>query len=282
MAPRQATTNQSTAAVAPARMRFAFWNLNRKSPSTHLRALAHDYDVLMFVEAQSVTHAALTAFVGTEFRVHSVANQPIRWAVRRSIGRLFPRDDTPHLSLGRLRTSGQEDLFIALVHLPSARSNYKSFDYGSCARAIMQSISRAEHRDGHRRTLVVGDFNMDPFHAAMLQADGFHALMSRDLVRRPSRIVQRTEHWKFYNPMWRLLANGSAPASYFWGKGAYVAYYWHMFDQVLVRPALLPRFDDHAVEILTTTSAGSLLKNDRPNRDISDHLPLRFELGFTP
>lgn len=270
-------------APAPAKpLRFVFWNLNRKAPNTHLGALARDHDVSMFIEAQGVDHAALTALIGADFRVYSVPDQPVRWAVRRASGRLFPRADTPHLSLGRLSTGGSEDLFIALVHLPSARSNYKSFDYASCARAVVQNINRAELRAGHRRTLVVGDFNMDPFHAAMLQADGFHALMSRDLVRRPSRKVQGAEHWKFFNPMWRLLANGSAPASYFYGAEAYVAYYWHMFDQVIVRPALLPRFDDDGVEILTTTPAGSLLRNDRPDRSISDHLPLKFELNLSP
>jgi hypothetical protein len=58
--------------------------------------------------------------------------------------------------------------------------------------------------------------------------------------------------------------------------------FWNIYDQVLVRPALLPYFRDEEVAILWQYLAGNvpLLRADgSPNsKEISDHLPLLFRL----
>lgn len=61
-----------------------------------------------------------------------------------------------------------------------------------------------------------------------------------------------------------------------------MAYYWHMFDQVLVRPALLNRLPVPAVTIPTSLGSVSLVgQNGRPDtRSGSDHLPILFSLNL--
>jgi hypothetical protein len=84
--------------------------------------------------------------------------------------------------------------------------------------------------------------------------------------------------------MWGLLGDGSrGPAGTFFHRHAeQEAYFWNMFDQVLVRPALLDRFDFKYLAILDDTGAERLVKESGvPDRDVgSDHLPVLFRLNL--
>jgi hypothetical protein len=125
---------------------------------------------------------------------------------------------------------------------------------------------------------------MNPFESGMVSAAGLHAVMDRRIAREGSRVVQGREYPFFYNPMWGLLGDGSrGPAGTFFHRHAeQEAYFWNMFDQVLVRPALLDRFDFKDLAILDDTGAEPLVKDSGvPDRDVgSDHLPVLFRLNL--
>ena len=59
-------------------------------------------------------------------------------------------------------------------------------------------------------------------------------------------------------------------------------YYWNMFDQVLLRPELLPAFRGQDLKVLVTDGSTALLDDKGlPNRkEFSDHLPLLFRLNL--
>ena len=63
-----------------------------------------------------------------------------------------------------------------------------------------------EHEtSSHRRSIVVGDFNAQPFESAVLSSDGLHATGVRQVDNQPNRLVRLGEarsHF-FYNPMRR-------------------------------------------------------------------------------
>lgn len=259
---------------------FVFWNLRRNFPRDHLAALVTDHrpDILMLTESAPSTHSELSSLTGPEYRAHSDPNSRFLWIVRRSRCRFRELQNRERFSLARVQVSGTQPLLLALVHFPDSR-NYGRYDRASCARELARIIEGREDADGHCRTLVVGDFNMDPFDEGMVAGDAFHAVMSRDIVREEGRVVQGKRYRMFFNPMWRLIANGITPGSYYFRHGELVEYFWHVFDQVLVRPALLPHFPDERTEFLTATSFGPLLANGRPDKQISDHLPLKFQLS---
>ena len=66
----------------------------------------------------------------------------------------------------------------------------------------------------------------------------------------------------FYNPMWSKFgdAGPAPPGTYFRNKGEDVNYFWHMFDQVLVRPALLDSLPNDGVSIVSRVGDMDLLK----------------------
>ncbi len=149
-----------------------------------------------------------------------------------------------------------------------------------CVR-VAQLIKEAEAKVKHDRTLVIGDFNLNPFEPGMVSADGFHAVMDRNIASKVSRQVQGEECKYFYNPMWRLMGNdmnGSLGTYYY--RGGYISYFWNTFDQVLLRPSLLKYFRSDDVSIISQIGDKNLLKNNRINKSFSDHLPITIKLNI--
>jgi hypothetical protein len=83
--------------------------------------------------------------------------------------------------------------------------------------------------------------------------------------------------------MWRLLGDdsGGTPGSYYYRNAEPVLYFWHVFDQVLIRPQLLRYFQHEHLAILNQVGDIPLLTSRGiPNRNISDHLPVIFTLNL--
>src|SRR5215211_5035003 len=102
-------------------------------------------------------------------------------------------------------------------------------------------ISETEDVIGHQRTVLVGDFNMNPFDLGMVGAQALNAVMTRDLARREGRTVAGRPYRYFYNPMWGCYGDRTpGPAgTYYYSAPGPRGYYWHLFDQVLLRPTLM-------------------------------------------
>jgi hypothetical protein len=138
-------------------------------------------------------------------------------------------------------------------------------------------IARLEKQIGHSRTIVIGDFNMNPFEAGLVSSEGFHATMARSIAGRKSRTVLGEVRHFFYNPMWSLLGDCSPgpPGTYFYPSSPPLAFLWNTYDQVLLRPDLANFFEPGDVRVIDSAGSQSLLTSAGiPNRAVSDHLPL--------
>ncbi len=170
-------------------------------------------------------------------------------------------------------------MLLAALHLPS-KLYYEPSDTEALARKIRNDIEEEEERAGHRKTFVVGDFNADPFENACINADCFHALPSGAEAKKGSRTVAGCSYSTFYNPMWNLFGDFDHTAgTYFYDKNQIHMYQWNIYDQVILRPGLIDCFVKDSLRIVQDIKGRSLLeKNGRPDRSISDHLPLYFEI----
>jgi endonuclease/exonuclease/phosphatase family metal-dependent hydrolase len=152
------------------------------------------------------------------------------------------------------------------------------------AAEVAGALRQFESKRGHERTVVVGDFNLNPFDDGLIGASGFHSLMTRSLTREwNGRVVQGTERPAFFNPMWQFLTDrGSRPSgTLYFDAPRPINPYWHTPDQVLVRPGLVDRLVE--VQVLETDGIDSLLdaRSGRPDEtNGSDHLPLLFRLDW--
>ncbi len=143
-------------------------------------------------------------------------------------------------------------------------------------------IEQFEAQLGHRRTVLVGDLNMDPFESGVVAADGLHAVMSRHVAGGRYREVGGEIRHFFYNPMWGHFGDRppSPPGTFFRAADGQTSYFWHMFDQMLIRPDLLSYFNDADLTVVTRIGDQSLLAaSHRPDaQTFSDHLPIVFQL----
>lgn len=175
------------------------------------------------------------------------------------------------------------DFTIVAVHLRSKLFQPPE-DQALGVVSINADIEAIEDHVGHRRTLVIGDFNMDPFERGLVSFDCFHAVMSRSTAQQRSRKVEGRERPFFYNPMWNHFGDHppNPPGSFLRARSGRTEYFWHSFNQVLLRPDLLDFFEDEGLEVLTHIGEQSLVRrNGRPDPSTgSDHLPLLLELSI--
>lgn len=137
----------------------------------------------------------------------------------------------------------------------------------------------------HRRSIVVGDFNANPFESAVFSSDGLHAVGVRHVNNQTSRTVRLGEDREdfFYNPMWRRYGHvgylESGTATHYWQNSLAGEIFWHMLDQVVIRPEECPRFPEEQLQILTRIGTVELLAPDGTldTRVGSDHLPIIFQ-----
>jgi hypothetical protein len=192
-----------------------------------------------------------------------------------------------HESLGRftiqeLRLPARPPFLLVAAHMPSkrnARVEAQTFE----AERLASDIEQAESKVGHRRTVLVGDFNMNPFEPGMAMAGALHGVMTRSIAERGERTVGRKQYPFFYNPMWSRFgdANPGPAGTYYYGKEQ-LTHFWNMFDQVLIRPELLAHFDSDRLRIVDRIGSHSLTTlRGTPNSSVaSDHLPIVFELNL--
>lgn len=267
-------------------LKVLFWNTNRR-PVSHLVAelvREHRFDLLVLAEAEGYRAEILAAIArtGRRYRLPDTLAQRITIITRLPRRCVIPVHDDAYVSIRRISPPIGKEFLLVAAHCPS-KMYYGDDDLAMLASRLPAHIREAEERVGHQRTVVVGDLNMNPFEAGVISSECLHAVMTRRLAAKSSRVVAGEERTFLYNPMWRFFGSGvdGPPGTYYYRGTTPVTYFWHMFDQVLIRPTLLDSFDDEMLQIITSVGKSSLVREDgTPDSDVgSDHLPISFELS---
>ena len=266
---------------------FLFWNINRKDLKKSIARLARRYeiDVLMLAECQIEPGILLNELNGGgRFGYHYSPSDCEKIEVFAQFPGEFIRpihDEPGRLTIRHLRLPGLTDILLAITHFPS-KLRWTAVSQAAECIELSNSIKMAERKVGHARTVLVGDLNMNPFEDGVVSANGLHGVMNRSIAKRGTRVVQRREYPFFYNPMWGLLGDGTPGPSgtYHYRSAEHVAFFWNMFDQVLIRPDLLSSFDNKGLEIPESDGEISFLSSKGlPDANVaSDHLPVVFGL----
>ena len=268
-------------------LNFLFWNLNRKNLVDEIKNIVfkHNIDILILAECENINSGELLLALN-EADVLFSSNNPRSVCEKIQIFSKFdaqfiePHEDTARVTIRKLTLEYFERINIVAVHLPD-KSNHTGDSQSANAVVEAGRIKDFEIQTGNDKTIVVGDFNMNPFEIGMINAIGFHAVMSSDIAKDGKRVIGGHEHIFFYNPMWSLYGDigNNVSGSYYYANAEFVNYRWNVFDQVLVRPSLLPNFVKESVVFLDTDGKKSLLtKKGLPNKNYSDHLPLFFTI----
>lgn len=270
--------------------RFLFWNINGKNVADVVARLAEENssDIVVLAECALPLSDALlslnakSAVSGCFFYAPTVSPSRTQIFVRYSAEFVKPYHDGHHITIRRVSFPSQPELLLAAVHLPSLL-HLKDSDQDKRAVEVVRNIVEREQTAGHARTIVVGDFNMNPFSRGMIAADAFNAVGQRSIAKKLSRMVFGTEHSFFYNPMWRFFAEHDRIPSgtFYYNPSGYDSLYWHIFDQVLIRPDLIGAFQHDSLKILSSCAGHELLNTAGTKPNVSDHLPIAFNLQFS-
>ena len=163
-------------------------------------------------------------------------------------------------------------LIMAMIHNVDRRNSDEN-ERKEMLRIFNNDIREAETSHKTKNTIVLGDFNANPFEESLIASNAMHAIPYKDEVLTGHRTVNGVSYEKFYNPMWKLLAKEEAPyATFRYNNSKLTNYYWYMFDQIIIRPALISALDESTLTILTNCA---LVKDGKPNKaEYSDHLPI--------
>lgn len=272
---------------------FLFWNMAKKALREPLFRLVqrHEVDVLMLAECSLSPAEILELLNSNSVRYHfpetvALDFEKVRIFTRFSGELLESRLDHTGFrwTIRQLFLPGASDVLIVAVHLPS-KVNWNDQSQSSLCWDLAKDVRDIENNVGHQRTIVVGDFNMNPFEAGMIGANGLHAETTQAKANTRSRSIYGRDYPFFYNPMWNFFGDSTrGPAGTFhFSSSEPVRMSWNMFDQVLLRPEVLPFFDIEQMEILTGDGENSFLTTQSgvPGaNDGSDHLPLIFNLNL--
>lgn len=267
---------------------FLFWNVKQRPLRERIVRLvaAHSVDVVILAECampSGVISRSLNAAGTGTFGVVPGSGSELRLFARLPLAGYQPIAREPlDAWLGyRLILAGLPELILFVAHLPSKLHTAEA-DRLMAARLLADDVRRLELQEGHGRTLVVGDLNMNPFESPVASADGLHGVMARSLAERETRQIRGREYPMFYNPMWGQFGDRTPgpPGTYYRSSSESVNYFWNTYDQVLLRPEVMNRLTD--LRVLDSDGVESLLTtNGRPDTaNASDHLPLLFRLDW--
>ena len=245
---------------------FGFWNVDslrdRQKDERDLPrfaadlALGRSLDVLFLIECAIPRESLMPAFQeGPEYFPISCSDRFKVFARfdPRFMRRLMPPVASDRFDIWHLILPLQEDVLLSVVH-GLDKGNNSPAKQELFLQQVVAALSFFENQIGHDRSIVLGDFNASPFESPIAGALGMNAVISRVIADGDPRRMLKKSYPYFYNPMWNLYGDeprGSAPATYYYRGSDPHELYWHMLDQVLIRPSLLRRFDFSALEIVT-------------------------------
>lgn len=263
---------------------FMFWNIRGNDLSDLLSVACHQYnvDILVLAECQLATATMLPKInAGASALYFEPANNSakLKFYSRLPLNSFSSLYDGDRSSIRLIKPPIGSELILASAHFTDKRYA-KSSDHEIELDELLDQVHKYESHLGHTNTLIIGDLNMNPFEKPMIAANGFHAVMDKRIAQKIGRNLKGRRWDFFYNPMWSRLGDDSAgpPGTYFYSKAGAETHYWNTFDQILMRPALLPNYTPGNLQVVTSIGTASLLKRDRINTAYSDHLPLLISL----
>lgn len=268
-----------------------FWNIGGKTPREGIVRLItalqrdEDADFIALAECSTGVIGSLLralnpsgvadwVWVPTQSRIQVLVRGPQR---------LTEVHRHEYYSVLALRRPRRIPLPPGIAHIIS-RVHHELDDVDEEVIQFAAAVSASEEATRHTNTVVLGDLNSNPFARGVVTARGLHGVMTRIVAAQDGRSVSHRDYRYFFNPMWKFFGDGTASppgTCYYAPEGSHRAFHWNMYDQVLIRPDLLPYYADDSVRIIHTLGGEPLTKSNWiPNRAVgSDHLPIRIRLA---
>ncbi len=154
------------------------------------------------------------------------------------------------------------------------------------------------HEKAEKRSIIVGDFNHNPYETLISSVHGLNCISSKTLIDQlKSRPLFYHKKDIFFNPMWKFYStDNDFQGTFFYKKRHHKKaddIHWNMFDQVVISKSLMHSLDIDTLSIVTSyyntiQSLSYDLAHERflpihktyMNPSFSDHLPITFKIDI--
>lgn len=254
-------------------MNISFWNTHRnKEINEFLISIINEKNIDIMIMAEyedNINYLINELYIKGMYyaEINPIACKKIKILYRKDMIVEINNDCSNYVSILVSDYNFEFELFA--THFPSKL--YTSEDNRKLIAGILKND--VEQYD---KVLVVGDFNCNPFEKTMSALSGLLSLPTKEYKKRK---VDGIEKKILYNPMWKFFGDFETnPGTYFYNSSNDLNYYWNIFDQVLVSQEMVDLFNNKKLEIIKEINKKSLIKGNRINNEISDHLPILFSL----
>lgn len=254
-------------------MNVSFWNTHKNNDINEFimeMIIEKSIDVMILAEyTDNINKLINELYIHGEYydEITPIACKKIKMLYKKDISIQINNDCSNYVSIDIKRYSLAFELFA--VHFPSKL--YTSNDNRELiAGALKNDIEEYD------KSIIVGDFNSNPFDKAMSALSGLLALPTKEYTKREVQGIKRNI---LYNPMWKFFGDfENIPGTYFYNSSDDINYYWYIFDQVLISHKLVKLFKSDTLEIIKKINQKSLIKENKINDKVSDHLPILFSI----
>mgnify|MGYP001025613030 CR=1 FL=1 len=209
-------------------------------------------------------------------------NSKLRLFCKKSI-KISPRKENKNYSSYKIMDSNEEIILLNIIHLTSAM--YKDEESrNERARTTSDELRKIEEEifgDSEYKSIVMGDFNLQPYSRGISGIWGFNATMSIPKAKRKIRLIGGEKKFYYFNPTWHLMGrNQMIQGTYYLDSNQQdLSMFWYSFDEVLIRPCFIDKFNWDFFSIVERTKDFNFISNHKINKkDFSDHLPIKFEI----
>lgn len=255
-------------------MNLLFWNLYKKDNSKHVADILdeNNIDIGIFSEYDSIDFSKLDLELNDIYSVHLGMGgcEKVFMIAKNEYSITVSRENTRYTLY--ICEVSNEKYIIAGIHLPpNPTSNAESRK--NIIRDIVSDVTELEKLSKIMNTIVIGDFNASPFDSELVQKDAFNAVMYKELINKDEIITYEGKRYKrFYNPILNFISEENKTYGSYYYSGTIDSLYWFCYDQVIVRKPLVDAIKH--VGYCKKIKDKNLMSTIRPNRTISDHLPL--------
>lgn len=257
-------------------MNLLFWNLKGNDNSDLIRQalLEHEVDIAAYAEHGGIDFNALcSSRSGFPYRVIDPVDGPgkVRMLVRDGLKASSVFGQGRYMLLAVSCAAWRVN--VVALHLQDQRSDPHGAARSATVRRLVSDLRELEQEKGCFDSVVIGDFNAQPYSAELVWAGLFNATSFKDVaLRLRSKRVDGCDYPLMYNPTLEFLSEANRNCGSFYSASGAGSFYWYCLDQAIVSPSLAASVVGYSYtrEIGGTSLMGPVA----PKGSISDHLPL--------
>ncbi|WP_234117537.1 exonuclease/endonuclease/phosphatase family protein [Clostridium hydrogenum] len=217
-------------------MKYLFWNTNKQKVNEYLKELIikDRYGIVILAEYNDNLKELLEELDDHNILMYEISDINICERIRiiSCIDKFQTGDSEEYYTIKIIKISEVEKQIISAVHLPS-KMHAEDADRRVIIERMKNHIESIEEKYGTKNTIIVGDFNANPFEDCILNADGLHAVSSIEVASKESRIVKKFKYSFFYNPMWSKFGDfDKIPGTFYYkGESRMREEFWNICDE---------------------------------------------------